>query len=125
MKEALRYLHNAREILKRAPWEGSIYTDIKPVRESFSTAYLSILLAIDEYLLSRGLTKKELPKSFEQYQKALRKYISVHNGKLFREFDRLYEALHIAGYYRGNISHITVVRDYLNATRQFIEKLSK
>jgi len=33
MKEALRYLENAKEILKSAPREDSIYTDIKLVRE--------------------------------------------------------------------------------------------
>jgi len=124
MKEAIRYLRNARAILKKAPREGHIYTDVKPVREACSTAYLAILEAINEYLLSQGLTKKELPRSVESYQKALRKYGSIHNGKLYREFDRLYDTLHIAGYYRGLISHIEIVKDILNLAQNFISKLS-
>ena len=135
MKEALRYLQNARGILKKAPREGRVYTDVKPVREACGTAYLAVLEAINEYLFRRGLTKKELPKparrfalaggSVETYQQALRKYVGIHNGKLFREFNMLYDALHIAGYYRGLLYNVEAVKDYLNAVQQFIAKLDK
>ena len=125
MKESIRYLQNAREILKKAPREGRFYTDVKPVREACSTAYLSILEAINEYLVSRGLSKKELPKSVEAYQKVLRKYLGIHNGKLFREFDILYDELHIAGYYRGLLHRVDVVHDVLKGAHEFIEKLFK
>lgn len=53
MKEALRYLNHAKEILKSAPIEDGPYSDVKPVREACGTAYLAILIAIDEYLLKR------------------------------------------------------------------------
>jgi len=136
IKEAIRYLRtkrqrspdligNARAILKKTPREGHIYTDVKPVREACGTAYLAVLEAINEYLLARGLNRKELPKSFEQYQKALRKYISIHNGKLFREFDVLYDELHLAGYYRGWLYHVEALKDIFATAQQFIEKLSK
>jgi len=123
MKESLRYLNNAKEILKRAAIEDNTYTDVKPVREAFGTAYLAVLEAINEHLLKKGLTKKELPKSVEGYREALKKYISVHNGKLMREFEKLYDALHIAGYYRGLIYDVNAVKDYLKATKAFIEKI--
>ncbi len=42
MKEAIRYLNNAKEILKSIPVENDTYTDIKPVREAFATAYLAV-----------------------------------------------------------------------------------
>ena len=125
MKEALRYLHNARGILRKAPREGRIYTDVKPVREACGTAYLAVLEAINEYLIRRGLTKKELPKSAEAYQKAIRKYADIHNGKLFREFDYLYDELHLAGYYRGWLHRIDTIKDVFNAAHEFIEKLGK
>lgn len=75
MKESLRYLLNAREILKKAPIEGNRYADVKYVQEACGTAYLAILKAIDEYLLNKGLNKKELPRSVDAYRKALQKYL--------------------------------------------------
>jgi hypothetical protein len=100
MKEAMRYLQNAKEILRKAPhlyplpkWgrgegEGGVAR----------TAYLAILKAIDEYLLNKRLSKprtfdkvrgkKELLRSVDAYRKALQKHLAVHNGKLLREFER-------------------------------------
>jgi len=89
MKEAMRYLNNAKEILSTAPIDDGTYTDVKPVREAFATAYLAILEAINESLLKKGLTKKELPKSTDAYRKALQRYAAVHDGKPLREFEKL------------------------------------
>ena len=125
MKESIRYLRNAREILRKAPRDGRTYTDVKPVREACATAYLAILESLDAYLLTKGLTAKELPKSVDGYRQTLRKYVSIHNGKLFREFDKLYNLLHIAGYYRKLLDDVIIVRDIFNLTQQFIEKLGK
>jgi hypothetical protein len=122
-KEALKYLNNAREILKKVPVEDDIYTEIKPVREAFGTAYLAVLEAINERLLKQGLTKKELPQSVEAYRKALRKHIAVRNGKLLREFEMLYDLLHIAGYYRGLLYNAKVVKDAMKAAQAFIAKI--
>jgi hypothetical protein len=124
MKEPLRYLNNAKEILKSIPVENGTYADIKPVREACGIAYLSILIAIDEYLLKKGVSKKELPKSVDAYRRALQKHLTVHDGKLLREFEALYEALHIAGYYRGNLYLVDMIKDALKATKTFIDKIS-
>lgn len=122
MKESLRYLQNAKEILIKTPIEDNEYTDVKPVREAFGTAYLAVLEAINEALLKKGLTKKELPKSVDEYRKVLRKYFAVHNGKLMRSFESLYDTLHIAGYYRGLLYNATLVKDSLKAAKEFIDK---
>jgi len=124
MKESLRYLNNAREILKSVPVENGTYADIKPVREACGIAYLAILISIDEYLLKKGISKKELPKSVDAYRKALQKYLAVHEGQLLREFEALYESLHIAGYYRGNLYLVDMIKDALKATKAFIDKIS-
>ena len=122
-KEALKYLNNARGILKTVPLEDDTYTEIKPVREAFGTAYLAVLEAINERLLQQGLTKKELPQSVEAYRKALRKYLAVRDGKLLREFEKLYDLLHIAGYYRGLLYDVKVVKDAIKSAQAFIEKI--
>jgi hypothetical protein len=123
MKEALRYLENAKQILLSAPKEDSTYTDIKPVQEACGTAYLAVLKAIDEYLLSRGMEKKELPKSVDGYRNLLSRHALIHDGKLVREFEKLYDALHIAGYYRGLLADVDMVKDALKAAESFITKL--
>ncbi|MGQ9647579.1 MAG: DUF5618 family protein [Thermodesulfobacteriota bacterium] len=123
MKESLRYLTNAREILKSAPVEDGTYTDIKPVREACGTAYLAVLMAIDEYLLKLGVSQDRLPTSVDGYRKALRKYLSVRNGRLLRSFEALYNELHIAGHYRGLLRQTNVVREVLKSARTFIEKI--
>ncbi|MDZ7262281.1 MAG: DUF5618 family protein [candidate division KSB1 bacterium] len=123
MKEALKYLENAEEILKKSPIEDNRYAKVKYVREACGTAYLAILKAIDEYLLTKGLTNKELPKSVDAYRTALRKYLAAHDGKLLREFDDLYEELHIAGYYRGFLHSVNVVKETFNTAKGFIEKI--
>jgi len=123
MKEALRYLNNSKEILKAAPVEDNTYTDVKPVREAFGTAYLAVLEAINEYLSKKGLARKELPKSVDAYRDALRKHLAVCDGKLLREFEKLYDMLHIAGYYRGLLYDTNVVKDALKAAKAFIEKI--
>ena len=122
MKESLRYLQNAKEILARTPIEDNDYVDIKPVREAFSTAYLAILEAINEALLEKGVHKKELPKSVDAYRIALKKHFATHNGKLARKFEHLYDTLHIAGYYRGLIHDATLVKESLKAAKEFIDK---
>lgn len=123
MKEPLRYLENAKDLLKKSGIEADIYIDIKYVQEACGTAYLAVLKAIDENLLKKGLTKKELPQSAEAYRKILQKYLAVHNGRLLREFERLYDELHIAGYYRGLLKGKDTVKDAINAAKAFIEKI--
>jgi len=123
MKEALRYLNNAKEMLKSAPVEDGTYTDIKPVREACGTAYLAVLMAIDEYLINVGVEQDKLPTSVDGYRKALQKYLSVHDGRLLRNFEALYNELHIAGHYRGLLRQVNVVKEVLKFARTFIEKI--
>src|SRR4030067_1333463 len=123
MKEAIRYLNNAKEILKSVPIEDNTYTDVKPVREALGTAYLAVLEAIDEALIKKGLSEKELPTSVDAYRKALQKYLLVHDGRLLREFESLYRVIHIAGYYRKLIDRVDIVKDAMKAAKAFIEKM--
>ena len=122
-KEALRYLNNAREILKSIPVEDGTYTDIKPIREACGTAYLAILMAIDEYLLELGIEQDKLPTSVDGYRKALQKYLSVYDGKLLRSFEALYNELHIAGHYRELLRQVNVVKEVFKSAKSFIEKV--
>ena len=131
MKEALRYLQNAKEILRKAPIEDGRYAKVYPersrrvkyVQEACGVAYLAVLKATDGYLLNKGLGRKELPRSVSAYRKVLQKYLDIHDGKLLREFDVIYDELHIAGYYRALLVHVDIVKDALKAAKGFIEKI--
>ena len=122
--EAVRYLNNARDIVRRVPFERDIYVDSKPVREAMGTAYLAVLEAINEALSRRGVARKELPRSVDAYRVALQRHLATRNGKLMREFESLYDLLHIAGYYRGLLYDRKVVRDAFDAAQRFIEKVA-
>jgi len=124
MKESLRYLENARELLKLSPVDDDTYIDLKYVQEACGTAYLAVLKAIDEYLISRGVATRDLPQSVEGYREAIKKYLAPQNGKLTREFEKLYKLLHIAGYYRGLLEDVTVVKDALSVAKRFIDKIA-
>ncbi|MBF0342720.1 MAG: DUF5618 family protein [Nitrospirae bacterium] len=122
--EALWYLENAREILKGAQIENNIYMDKKPVREAFGTAYLAVLEAVNDPLIKKGLTEKQLPQKIEIYRIALQEHFSVKNGKLLKEFNSLYDSLHIAGYYKGLLYEAHIVKDAMKAAERFIKKIS-
>lgn len=119
------YLKNAREILKKARKEGDVYVDVKYVQEACGVAYLGVLKAIDEYLVSKGVPQKNLPKSVEAYREALRRYLGSRNGKLLSSFERIYEELHIAGYYRGFLRGVSTVNEAIKAAEDFVNKLKK
>lgn len=122
--EAVRYLDNARAILRHVPVEREIYVDRKPVREAMGAAYRAVLEAINEALGRRGVSRKELPRSVEAYRAALQRHLAARNGKLMREFESLYDLLHIAGYYRGLLRDRRVVREALDAAQRFIAKVA-
>ena len=124
IREPIRYIENAKEILNKSPIEDNYYTDIKYVKSAFGTAYLGVLKAIDEFLLSKGVDRGKLPKKVEEYEKSFKRYGGVYNGKLMRQFQTIYHELHIAGYYRGDLQRISMVKDALANARIFIEKLA-
>jgi len=122
-REVKRYIENAKEILKKARKEGGYYIDMKYVKSAFGCLYLGILKAVDEFLLSKGIQEKNLPKKIDEYMRYLKKYGSVYNGKLIREFDSLYYQIHIAGYYRGFLKSEKIVKEAFEEAEIFIKKL--
>ena len=122
-KEAQRYLSNAKETLAKSPIVGNRYADVKYVKSACGIAYLSVLKAIDDYLVKSGVPEKDLPKKVEEYRKALRKHVSPYNGKLLDEFNDIYDELHVAGYYRGMLHFVETVKSSMKTAKGFIGKL--
>ncbi|MEK6545049.1 MAG: DUF5618 family protein [Nitrospinota bacterium] len=122
-REAIRYFENTKGILIKSPIEDTRYIDVKYVKTACGAAYLAVLKAIDEYLISMGVSEKELPKSLDAYRDAIKKHIAIRNGKLLREFNDIYNELHIAGYYRGLLRSTGTVKEALKTAKDFIEKI--
>jgi hypothetical protein len=72
-----------------------------------------------------GIEQDKLPTSVAGYRKALQKYLSVHDGKLLRSFEALYNELHIAGHYRGLLRQVNVVKEVLRSAKEFINSIQK
>lgn len=93
--EAIRYLDNAKQILKeKAKKEDGLYQDKKYVKMAGHTAYSGVLVALDELLGA----KKRGRKSVEWYQKEL----SSLDKKMSSMFANVYDTLHLALGYDGN-----------------------
>jgi hypothetical protein len=88
------------------------------------TAYLAVLEAINEALIRRGVAKGDLPRSVDAYRIALQRQLGSRNGKLLRDFESLYDLLHLAGYYRGFIYRRKAVKSALDEAQRFIERLT-
>jgi uncharacterized protein (UPF0332 family) len=55
--EAIRYMDNAKEYLKNAKKEGNYYHDAKYVKTACGTAYNGLLMALDCFLILKGIQK--------------------------------------------------------------------
>jgi hypothetical protein len=113
-KEAVRYYKNAKDRLKEARIEHNRYQDAKPVQEACGIGYLSVLLALDGYFVSRGVESDKLPTSTEGYWDYFKKYL-VHDGKIIDAFSTAYENLHLLGYYRGGLGVEMIKEGFKNA----------
>jgi hypothetical protein len=98
--EAIRYMENAKEVLKKAGKEDQFYIDSKYVKMASGTAYNGVLLALDGYFILKEVPKKKGRKDIDYYRMNLAKV----DKKLLNYLNESYEALHLCGYYDGTKS---------------------
>ena len=118
--EAMRYIDNAKENLKHAKKDGQYYNDQKYVRTACGTAYNGVLIALDCFLMLKGVkkpTKKER-KSVEYYHDSIGKI----DRKMLNTFNSVYKILHLWGYYDG-IEKVSVVKDGFDEAAKIINKI--
>ncbi|MEO0300251.1 MAG: DUF5618 family protein [candidate division WOR-3 bacterium] len=125
-EEAIKLYKNAKETLNKSPLddEGEYYEEIKYVQEAYGALWLSILKALDYVLLKTGkIDKEKLPQSVDGYRDCINKYLLHKDGKLKRRFESLYNAIHIAGYYRGLRDTKKGVKIDFEDAKEFLQKL--
>jgi uncharacterized protein (UPF0332 family) len=98
--EAMRYMDNAQETLKKARKEDNYYEDKKYVRTSCGTAYNGVLIALDAFLLLKGVT---LPKGKRKSIEFYIMHIGKYDRKFLKELNSAYNILHLSGYYDGEL----------------------
>jgi len=99
IREAERYLQNARQILsEKAEKDGDYYNDRKYVKMAGNTAWNGVLVALDSVLNIRSNLKKGQRPEFKDYQAAIAK----KDSKMTRPLLGAYESLHKALGYDGN-----------------------
>ena len=101
--EAIRYMNNAKEVLQKARKDGKYYADKKYVRMACGTAYSGTLVALDAYLLLKGVPAPK-KKSIDFY----RRNIATLDKSLLRDLNSAYEILHLDGYYDGLLRADTI-----------------
>ena len=118
--EAVRYMDNARDFLKKAKKEGKYYNDPKYVKIACGTAYSGLLVALDGFLVLKGIHKpgKKVRKSIEYYQEN----ITQLDKKMLKHLNSAYNILHLSGYYDG-IDNATVIKEGFDEACKIIEKI--
>jgi hypothetical protein len=112
IREAERYLQNARQILKeKAEKDGDFYNDSKYVKMAGNTAWNGVLVALDAALGVRSGLKKNQRPEFKDYQAA----ISKKDSKMTRPLLGAYESLHKTLGYDGNPNYKIVQASLENA----------
>jgi hypothetical protein len=121
IREAERYLQNARQILsEKAGKDGNYYSDKKYVKIAGHTAWCGVLLALDAALgVKAGLKRRQQPE-FKDYQEA----ISKIDGKMNRPLLNSYETLHKVLGYDGNLN-CTIVQTGLQEAQYIIQWADK
>ena len=109
--EAIRYMDNAKETLKKAGKEEDIYQDEKYVKTACGIAYCAVLKALDGYLLLKDVKVPKRRKSIEFY----RNNIAKIDRKLMAYLNNTYTILHLDGYYDGIVYVDTISAGFKSA----------
>ena len=121
IREAERYLQNARQILsEKAEKDGDYYNDCKYVKMAGNTAWNGVLVALDAVLNVRsGMARKQRPE-FKDYQAAIAK----KDKKMTRPLLGAYESLHKTMGYDGNPRY-KIVQDSLEQAKIILDWANK
>ena len=117
-KEAVRYMENAKETLKKAGKDKDFYKDDKYVKMACGIAYSAVLKAMDGFFLLKEVKRQKGRKSIEYY----RDNISKIDIKLLNYLNNAYFILHLEGYYEGNLS-VDTINSGLKSAYLIIDKI--
>jgi hypothetical protein len=106
---AMRYMANAKDMLKKAGREGKRFKDSKYVSSASGIAYKGALVALDAWLRLKGVKlpeKREAKNGKSEESKSIgfyRKVLTNMDRKLLDDLNGVYKHLHLDGYYDGTL----------------------
>ena len=117
--EAMRYMENAKETLKKAEkQDDGYYVDAKYVRSACGIAYLGVLLAVDAWLALKGVSLSGKKKSIDLYEQT----VAQMDKKMLARLKAAYGALHLSGYYHGATS-VDIIGGGFKVAYEIIDKI--
>jgi Domain of unknown function (DUF5618) len=117
IKEANRYIANAKEILsEKANRSNGIYQDKKYVKLAGHAAYCGVLYALDDLIIKPIKSKR---KSVDFY----RAFLTSYDKKMLVEFNNLYDILHLSMGYDGN-TDAGIAKRGIEMAKEFISKIA-
>lgn len=121
IREAERYLQNARQILsEKAEKDGDYYNDCKYVRMAGNTAWNGVLIALDSVLSIHENLKKGQRPDFRDYQKAIAQKDNKMNHVLLNAYELLHKSL---GY--DGVTDYKVVQSSLDKAKIILDWADK
>ena len=119
--EAIRYMDNAKETLKKAEkLDNRFYKDEKYVKSACGIAHLGVLVALDAWL-----ELKEVQEPSKKKRKSIGYYtdnIAKIDNKILSTLQAEYEIIHLSGYYDG-LRNIKVIEEGFNLAYEIIDKI--
>ncbi|MCL2282341.1 MAG: DUF5618 family protein [Fibromonadales bacterium] len=125
---AMRYLNNAKDVLRNAGREGDddmAFKDTKYVSSASGIAYRGVLFAVRTWLESKDVKFPEADArgmnkgiSIDFY----RRHLTKHDKKLLRDLNLVYNDLHLSGYYDCTNS-VSTINAGLKIAKDIIERV--
>jgi len=116
IREAERYLQNARQILsEKAGKDGDYYSDKKYVKMAGHAAWCGVLVALDAVLDVHANMKKGQRPEFRDYQEAIAKKDSKMPRVLLSAYDLLHKTL---GY--DGVTNYKIVQESLSIANNIL-----
>ena len=116
--EAIRYMDNARQTLRKAGKDDDTYQDSKYVKTACGIAYNAVLKALDGYFLLKDIKLPKNRKSIEFY----RSHVAKIDQKLLVYLNGAYSVLHLEGYYDG-ILVVDIINSGFKLAYTIIDKI--
>ena len=121
--EAMRYIHNAEEILQtKANKNGMYYQDEKYCKMSCGTAYKGVLMAIKEYIKQKNITIERKPYQRIKIDNIKERLSELKDYEMQNHLKNAYNILHLSGYYDWTTS-INLINDGIQIAKKIIEKI--